>query len=337
MNTAKVLIPVGWTLWGALFLLLIWGFWRVLTERSHSPEMARGSGIVVIGFLLIVVAGLGVWLAWATRHGSSGGLITVTLLLAYPITLLALSPIVGAWKTWRLESEMARVGDFREPASRALAEKIQLGDLAGLRRLLGTGPLPAGHDRAGHDLLAFATVVVRDRKGDPEIVRILLEAGADPRKSGMPGGGSLLHFMVINATPGSVEVIRLLLEHGADPNAKDPQWGATPMADAGERPELVRLLVEAGANVDQLMPGGESILVRFVGLRQWESALFLIGKGAKLDVSNSDGLSLDYYLKDWKESVYGEHPEGWDRVRKAIQARREGESVSERPLRIPPR
>ena len=26
-------------------------------------------------------------------------------------------------------------------------------------------------------------------------------------------------------------------------------------------------------------------------------------------------------LKDWKDSVYGEHPEGWDRLRAAIAAR----------------
>jgi hypothetical protein len=31
---------------------------------------------------------------------------------------------------------------------------------------------------------------------------------------------------------------------------------------------------------------------------------------------------VDYYLNDWKESVYGEHPEGWDKVREAIAERR---------------
>jgi hypothetical protein len=51
-------------------------------------------------------------------------------------------------------------------------------------------------------------------------------------------------------------------------------------------------------------------------------ALYLIEKGARLDVANQHGLSVDYYLKDWKESVYGNHPEGWDRVRAAIEARR---------------
>ncbi len=53
-----------------------------------------------------------------------------------------------------------------------------------------------------------------------------------------------------------------------------------------------------------------------------DSALYLIEKNAKLDVVNANGLSVDYYLNDWKESVYGEHPAGWDSVRAAIARRR---------------
>jgi hypothetical protein len=216
MNISKVLVPVSWTLWGALLLVLLWVFLKVLTEKSHSPEAAPGLGAVVMGLLLVVFAGVGLWLTWATRRGAMGALITLTLLLAFPIVLLIASPIVSAWKTWRLESQIDRVGDFPDPSARALAERIQSGDASGLQRLL----------------------------------------------------------------------------------------------------------VEAGASVDERLPGGESMLVRFVGLRQWDSALYLIEKGAKLDVTNPRGLSLDYYLKDWKESVYGDHPEGWDRVRAAIQSRR---------------
>ena len=322
MSIAKVLVPVCWTLWSALLLGVLWGFVKVLTEKSHSPEAAPGTGAVVLGLLLVVLAAAGVWLYWATRRGAPGALVTLTLLLAFPIVLLIASPIVSGWKTWRLESAASRIGDFPDPSCRALAERIQSGDVAGLQRLLAGGPPPLNRDRAGHDLLAFAAVVVRDGKGNPETVRALLEAGADPEKSGMPEGGNLLRFMTIVPSPASVEVVRLLLKHGADPNARDPHSGMTAMADAGDRPDLVRLLVEAGARIDDRLPGGESMLVRFVGLRQWDSALYLIEKGAKLDVTNPEGLSLDYYLKDWKDSVYGDHPEGWDKVRAAIQARR---------------
>jgi hypothetical protein len=73
--------------------------------------------------------------------------------------------------------------------------------------------------------------------------------------------------------------------------------------------------------VDRIQSDGTPAIVRFIGTRQWDSALYLIEKGAKLDV-NQNGLSVDYYLNDWKESVFGEHPEGWDRVREAIAKHR---------------
>jgi hypothetical protein len=319
----RYLIPVSWTLWGLLFLALVWVFVTELVTPYNSPEVSQGFGALLMGSLLVVFAGFGLLLLWATRRRSTGCLIALTLLLAYPFVIGIASPLVNAWKTWRFEKELSQVGDFPDPASRALAESIQSGDIPGLQYLLAEGPPPTVRDRAGNDLLGFASVVVRDRNGNPEAVRVLLEAGADPRESSTPDGGSLLHFMVLDRSPPSNEVIRLLLRHGADPNAKDPQTGMTPMADAGTQPELVKLLAEAGADIDQLLPGGESMLVRFISMQQWDSALHLIQRGADLDATNTDGLSVDYYLREFEDSVYGQHPEGWDRVREAIEDRRE--------------
>ena len=130
-------------------------------------------------------------------------------------------PLVEFWETRQFEQELSRVGDFPDPAARVLAESIELGDVAGLQRLIAEEPPPSARDRAGNDLLAFAALNVRDRDGSPEAVKILLEAGMDPRQSSMADGDSLLHFMVLDRDPSSVEVVRLLLEHGADPNAAD--------------------------------------------------------------------------------------------------------------------
>ena len=94
---------------------------------------------------------------------------------------------------------------------------------------------------------------------------------------------------------------------------------------ADAQAELVRPLVEAGADIDRPLPGGKSMLVRFISMHQWDSARYLIQQDAKLDTTNPDGLSVDSYPEEFRDSVYAKHPEGWDRVRAAIQARREQE------------
>jgi ankyrin repeat protein len=107
---------------------------------------------------------------------------------------------------------------------------------------------------------------------DPELTRVLLEAGADP-----DDGESLYHateaespeclriLLVHGAATAHPNIlahaldeerlahVRLLLEHGADPN------GSAIMAQAvrrGRGPEFIRLLAEYGADLDR--PGGET-------------------------------------------------------------------------------
>lgn len=107
---------------------------------------------------------------------------------------------------------------------------------------------------------------------DPELTRIVLEAGADPddneslyHSTEAPSSKCLRLLLEHGAeTEGTnalahaldddrFEHVRLLLEHGADPN-----YAAT-VAHAvrrGRGPEVVRMLVEHGADVDR--PGGET-------------------------------------------------------------------------------
>jgi hypothetical protein len=116
--------------------------------------------------------------------------------------------------------------------------------------------------------------------------------------------------------------MRLLIEHGADPDAADPDDGSTPLGEAHRDPETIRFLIEQGADPDRARYLGSSLIEQVIGTQQWESALYLIERGVSLEPVG--GLSVDFYLEQWKESVYGAHPQGWDRVREAIAARRGG-------------
>ena len=317
----NVLVPLAWICWSILLGVVIASTVLMVRDWQPSPDGALGFAYVFIPIIYILVLGAGGLLFAFTKSQSQVGVFVMTVVLVFPLAILIAEPSVKAYQRWSFEREYARVGQFKEPALRPIAEAIRVGDSATLTRLLDGKPAPAGRDRAGHNILGYALVAYRDRNGSLDCVRALLEAGSDPKTARMPDGRAPINFMIVDTTPGGREAVLVLLEHGADPNAVDPITGDTPIRQSGDSLDLVRALIEAGADMDRIQSNGVTALVNFVAERRWESARFLVERGARLDVVNGDGLSLDYYLESWKDSVFGEHPEGWDRLRAAIAAR----------------
>jgi hypothetical protein len=315
-----ILIKIDWSLWGALAILAIYSVIKMATERS-SPE-GRGLGGLAALLLIVLLAGSAAAITVAMRKQSQTGLVTMAVLMAWPLVFLVADPLIKAKRARGYAAAEASVGDFKDPALASIARAIAQNDTATLARLLNGQRPPSGKDRAGNDLLAYSLVLVREKAGSASPVRALLDAGADPRATRMGSGEDVVSYMVFGRSPDAAEAMRLLLGRGADPNAVDSQSGNTPLGTVSDNPEIVRALVDGGADIDRLQSDGTPAVVRFIGTRQWDSALYLVQKGANLDLANSHGLSVDYYLNDWKESVFGDHPEGWDKVRAAIAARR---------------
>jgi ankyrin repeat protein len=108
------------------------------------------------------------------------------------------------------ETELARVmfqhggypDDFVEPA-------MEKGDLTLLGALFQYGVTPDRMDSNGNPLLVRATL-----DGKPEIVKLLLEKGANAKKPGKEGQAAL-HLAAILKNE---EILKVLLDGGADPN-----------------------------------------------------------------------------------------------------------------------
>jgi ankyrin repeat protein len=117
-----------------------------------------------------------------------------------------------------------------------------------MKLLLDRGADPNKVDRAGVSALMLAVP-------DVEKVRLLLARGANVNARSSTDRTPLL---VAAAFPGTSEVIRLLLENGADIRARD-RAGATALALATRSADVdvVRLLVEKGLDPAELPPGAK--------------------------------------------------------------------------------
>jgi ankyrin repeat protein len=125
-------------------------------------------------------------------------------------------------------------------------EAAAAGDVARVRELVGGDPAQTnGTSPDGYSALGLAAFFKRR-----DVVRYLLESGADPRPASRNGGFTPLHSAVAtDAGASDLEIVRMLLDKGADPNARS-QSGSTPLhtvAFTGDRASL-ELLLSHGAD-----------------------------------------------------------------------------------------
>ena len=166
---------------------------------------------------------------------------------------------------------------------------------ATVARLLAAGADPNAATSMGETALMTCA-----RTGAPDAVRALIDAGADnvnARESSR--GQTALMWAVAQGHP---DVVRVLVEHGADVHARTatrsllvsvggrgasraanlPLGGFTPLLFAARQGsvESARLLLDAGADVNETGPDGASVLVVASFSGHGELAGFLLSRGA---------------------------------------------------------
>ena len=122
-------------------------------------------------------------------------------------------------------------------------------------------------------------------QGDVQIVRLLLEAGAD-KNAEDPSGNTALMLAAENS---HVEIGRLLLEAGADKEQAGDGYTALMLAAKNDHVEIARLLLEAGADKDVPTGHGCTALMLAARTGHVEIARLLLQAGADKDLQRRDG------------------------------------------------
>jgi uncharacterized protein len=146
-----------------------------------------------------------------------------------------------------------------------LLAACEKGDALEVRKLLGEGVSPNAARSSGASALTYA---IAGRH--TEVVRLLLEAKADPNRASL---GMAPLFLA--SEKGDVKTVELLLRHGADVNARleavDEEMkvrnGDTPIvasAAPGISSATARLLIKAGANVNAKADNGKTAVIQAV-------------------------------------------------------------------------
>ena len=270
--------------------------------------MRIGSTVIRIAFWgLIALDALGVLLLFVLGLAAAGSARTnplqvTLLLLVLPCIPLALSVVLfvrSAAPAWRLLALLLAAAPLLiAVSSRGIAE-VQLrantnerGELTFFR----SGPMRQ-----------LAEAIARnDSSGVAAVLRLLLEAKADPNKEAQYELPLAIAIQLADKTgPGPV---KLLLDAGANPNLTSSFGVPVYFSATGQSSNLetLTMLLDRGADVNAMSPKGETALFSAAMTRNWKAALLLLERGADWKQGrNVDGLTFKSLIDSYAGS-YGD-------------------------------
>jgi ankyrin repeat protein/ketosteroid isomerase-like protein len=155
---------------------------------------------------------------------------------------------------------------------------------------------------------------------DSQLVKSLLEAGANPNTRDPETGLTVLMMAACRAQPA---IVKSLLDAGADPFSTDPVTGMTALHKAcqGGNLEVARLLLDKGSFVDGTTPTtGHTPIMEALWYKQPALVQLLLDRGADLQVDTHYGFTLQDHLR-FESNVNALGKEQMETITKAIAAR----------------
>lgn len=157
---------------------------------------------------------------------------------------------------------------------------VEQGDLESVREWLASGLSPDFiADRVGSGLMVAAW------EGNIAMMELFLKHGARIDLSNRHDEQALQ----LAAWRGHVKAVEWLLAHGASVNRPGQRWNALHYAAFADRREIVRLLIELGADINARAPNGSTVLMMTAREGRDELARMLLDAGADARASNENG------------------------------------------------
>ena len=301
----------------ALGLFFVLGL--AAAPSSRTSPLAVAAFILVIPGLLLA-ASIGLFVFAESKLWRGVGL----LLAAAPLLVVVISQMVLDHRISRHHDANGNFTQFPAGPLQELELAIGRNDAAGVATLAAAADLGA-NGIGGSGLLVLALRTLQKSPGPPDVLRALLQAGADANAEGaeLP----LAVAIQISAKSGAGPV-QLLLDAGADPDRQtqfgEPVWfGAT---GVGVDQSLLPLLLDRGADINAKSRDGKSALLQATLAQNWPATLILLRRGADWNqVRSLDGRDFRTMLED-DARIHGEQP-GLAEVRQFID---EADSTSGR-------
>ena len=202
---------------------------------------------------------------------------------------------------------------FSDRDALALAEAGAKGNLDRIDELVGKGVDVNHQGNRGVTPLFWA---MQNSAG----FRRLLEYGADPNIV-FEDGASVMHWA---ARAEDVDILRLALEFGGDPNVLGGQDGITPIFRALTNREALRVLLDAGADIDaqkrgwemggRNVGGGVTPVMAAANLAQFDVVYFFLESGADYSIEDERGDTLSNLVANYCGAFKaGSESEKWHR------------------------
>jgi hypothetical protein len=164
----------------------------------------------------------------------------------------------------------------------ALQAAYRSGDTTAFASLLGRRQA-LGHNAKGQPGYLSGWLKRASREGRTEIVKVLLDAGADVSYKESSHGRTAL---MLAANTGYPEIVEMLISHGANVADTDSAGNTALMEASGAgRIATIQVLIAAGADVNQKTADGMTALSYAVQEQMDEAVYVLLQAGADPNVS----------------------------------------------------